>query len=159
MRFLLNKSVLIGLFLLIWACSAKVTYPTYFEGRNSIEHLPVLNDSTLAVSRISTDPEYGRIESKPIFLGVKDVYESGDNREKYLNALAGPNGEELVFKRFKSCCPFRTLNSRTVGADQKFGLLDIWVVTYAGISKPDTLYVNAYDQGELIAPKGYTIKK
>ncbi len=157
-NYLLKTNLIFLLFLLILACSKKVVYPTYFEGKNTIEHLPILNDSTLAINTVAPDNNYGRIESKPIFLGVKDVYESGDNRVKYLNALAGPNGEELTFKRYKSCCPFRTLNSRTFGSDQKFGLLDVWVVTYEGLSKPDTLYVNAYDQGELIAPKGYTIR-
>ncbi len=158
MRFLLNKGFVWGFVFVVWACSQKVSYPTYFEGRNTIEHLPLLNDSTLVVTNISTDTTYGRTVEKPIFLGVTNVHESGKNRVKYLNALAGPNGEELTFTRYKSCCPFITLNSRTPGADQKFGLLDIWVVTYEGIPKPDTLYVNAYDQGELIAPQGYTIK-
>jgi len=154
----LKTNLALLFFFLLLACSKKVVYPTYFEGKNTTEHLPILNDSTLAISIIAPANNYGRTESNPIFLGVKDVNESGDNRVKFLNALAGPNGEELSFKRYKSCCPFRTLNSRTVGADQKFGLLDIWVITYDGISNPDTLYVNAYDQGELIAPKGYTIK-
>lgn len=157
-KYLLKISFTFLILFIIIACSKKVSYPTYFEGQNTVEHLPTLNDSTLAITEVSTDYKYGRIESKPIFLGVKDVSESGENRIMFLNALAGPNGEELTFKRYKSCCPFRTQNSKTVGVDQKFGLLDIWIITYKGIAKPDTLYINAYDQGKLIAPKGYIIK-
>lgn len=135
----------------------KVVYPEYSSTRNTIEILPHLNDTTLLINEISTNPSYGRVPEKPIFLGVYDHREGGENRMKFFNALTGPNAEEVTSYRLKSCCPFRTLNSHTVGQDQKFGLLDIWIVNYDG-GNPDTLYVNPYDEGKLIAPTGYKIK-
>lgn len=135
----------------------KVVYPEYSAVRNTVEILPHLNDSTLLVNDISTNPLYGRVPEKPIFLGVYSYREGGKNRSKFFRALAGPQGEEISAYRLKSCCPFKTLNSQTVGPDQKFGLLDIWIVNYDG-GNPDTLYINPYDEGELIAPTGYKIK-
>jgi hypothetical protein len=150
--------VLLGVIMLVSCKHQKqVVYLEYSSVRNTIEVYEHLNDSTLLIGSISGDPTYGRIPEKPLFMGLADVYEGGRNREKFFNALIGLNGEEITARRYKSCCPFKTLNSRTVGADQKFGLLDIWIVSTEGRAI-DTLYVNPYDEGELIAPSGYLIK-
>ena len=133
-------------------------YPTFTTERNSIEKLEHYNDSTLLIKQISDDLEYGYIESKPIMLGVYNCDNGADNRTKYFNALKGPNGEAISFKRIKSCCPFRTPNSQTVGADQKFGLLDVWEISYEGLKEPIIVYINLYDQGTSLAPIGFTIK-
>lgn len=65
---------------------------------------------------------------------------------RYLDALRGPGGEPLQFKRTGSM-PLGP-NDRTI--------LDAYEVTYAGLDKPIVLYLDAYhyDDG-LKAPKGF----
>ena len=144
--------------IILTSCKAD-QYITYKKDINVIDAYPILNDSTLLVEKISDDPEYGRIPEKPIFVGVTNHHKGGENRGKFLNALLADNGDSLLQSRYKSCCPFRTLNSNTVGADQNFGLLDVWIVKkHKTTNWVDTLYINAYDEGELIAPQGYKLK-
>jgi hypothetical protein len=146
-------------------CAAKTVkgvslkdYPVFTTERNTTDSLPHLNDSTLHVYKFAKEPDYGYTESKPIFLGVRRARNGAANRIKFFNALAGPNGEELTCQRIESCCPFRTPNSETIDQDQKFGLLDVWEVTYKGLEKPLILYVNLYDEGTPKVPKGLTLK-
>jgi len=151
--------LIVGVFFLFAYCKQQKSfiYPEYSTERNTLKEYPHLDDSTLSVKKVAIDPQYGRDPLKPIFVGVYDYKEGGKNREKFFNALTGPNGEQLLARRYKSCCPFKTKNSYTIGADQKFGLLDIWLISIEG-NPTDTLYVNPYDQGELIAPVGYKLR-
>jgi hypothetical protein len=59
------------------------------------------------------------------------------NQGRFLNALAGPKGEEITFK--KSCCPFPT-------KEAKWGWI-LYEVTWQGQKKPIILYVNIYEKG------------
>nr|WP_320117521.1 hypothetical protein [uncultured Marinifilum sp.] len=133
-------------------------YPTYRKSRNTTEQLEQVNDSTLLVLNTSNDPKYAYTEQKPVMLGVYDCDDGANNRIKFFNALLGPNGEKVIAKRIKSCCPFHTLNSQTVGRGQKYGLLDVWELSYEGIEAPVTIFINLYDQGEIKAPMGFTLK-
>lgn len=141
-------------------CSScqKENFKWYTKKLNKVHELPHLNDSTLQIHRISEDYSYGRTPIQPIFLGVTNHHEGGKNRFKFINGLITADGEEVKGKRISSCCPFKTLNSHTVGSDQKFGLLDVWVI-WTDSAIYDTLYINPYDEGELIAPAGYNVKK
>jgi len=105
-----------------------------------------------AVTIVSTDNTYGYTEGNPIKVGGT---ESGPaNERKYLNTLAGPNGEEISYVRVGSCCPFNTPNGLMGG-----GLLDRYEIKWSGQTAPVYLYLNMYDKEELKAPVGFTIKK
>jgi hypothetical protein len=100
----------------------------------------------ITISEISSDQEYGRIESKAIRVG------GGPSREReYLMLLRGPNGESVRFERDGSCCGFETPNGIMGG-----GLLDIYSVWTGDASEPDKLYINMYDYEQPKAPKGFT---
>jgi hypothetical protein len=71
-----------------------------------------------------------------------------------LNALAGPNGEKLFYKKLESCCPFPTKQSE-IGA----GLLDVYQVNWLGCKRSLLLYFNIYEKGKLYIPVGLTAKK
>lgn len=149
--------------LLVYSCATKSKfdrkYPQYTKVVNTIESYDHLNDTTLAVSKFSTDPNYGRRPEKPIFIGVTNIYQSDYNRKKFLNALLFEDNTELGFKRLKSCCPFKTPNHKQVGRDQHFGLLEVWeVFPLHSPHKKDTLYINANDQGTPLIPTGYSSK-
>lgn len=75
------------------------------------------------------------------------------NERRFLNALAGPNGEPLSYERLGSCCTFKTKNSPF-----KKGLLDRYEVTWEGNATPVILYLNMYDAGPLRVPVNFTLK-
>ncbi|SHM00531.1 hypothetical protein [Hymenobacter psychrotolerans] len=101
---------------------------------------------------VATDPEYGVTQQKPICVGGKT--DSGArNQQRYLNALRGPGGEEISYRRRGSCCAFKTPNGIIGG----MGMLDVYEVSWAGSAKPMLLYLNFYDDGPLLAPVGLTL--
>jgi hypothetical protein len=81
--------------------------------------------------------------------------ENGErNQFAYLDALRGPGGETVTYFRIGSCCQFETPN----GLEGKTGLLDAYEVTYPGLPRPVTLYMNLYDppEGTNPVPQGFT---
>ena len=72
---------------------------------------------------------------------------------RFLKALAGPNGEKLVYKKLENCCPFPSKRALS-GA----GLLDVYEVSWTGNQKPLKIYINIYEKGFLFAPLGLSIR-
>jgi hypothetical protein len=133
-------------------------YPQYVSKRNVIKELPKINDSTLLIQTYAQDIEYGLKPEKPIFLGIIRTYDAIDNVDRFFNALLGKDGQILIKKRMKACCPFKTPNSTNIDKDKKFGLLEVYQLSYAGLEKPIILYINLYDEGALFIPRGFKSK-
>jgi hypothetical protein len=139
---------------------------SYSKQRNTIRQYDMLNDSTLQLSGVSSDMTFGIIEQKPIMLGVQDIREAAKGVEKYLNALTGPTGETISYKRLKPCCPFKTKNLILQYPihefDGKYGMLEKYSVSYTVNSQTQSviLYINLYDESKaLLAPHGFNYKK
>lgn len=113
----------------------------------------LLDENTFVITEISTDPSYGFTEKNPIKVGGADVKQGPINERRFLNALAGPNGEPISYRRTGSCCPFKTPNGLMGG-----GLLDHYRVTWEGAKDTLSIFINMYDHGNLQAPKGFRIK-
>jgi hypothetical protein len=109
------------------------------------------NGVAFVITEKSTDAEYGS-SKKPIKVGGVADSEGPLNERRFLNALAGPNGEEITYDRQGSCCPFDTPNS-SFG-----GMLDVYIITWKGQDKPMKLYINMYDKGALKIPVGFSAK-
>ena len=77
------------------------------------------------------------------------------NEQRFLNALAGPNGEKVSYKRQGSCCPFKTPNA--VFGDS--GMLDMYEISIEGMFQKIILYLNMYDSETLQVPVGFTLRK
>ena len=77
------------------------------------------------------------------------------NEQRFFNALAGPNGEKVTYKRQGSCCPFKTPNA--LFGDS--GVLDMYEVIIEGSSEKIILYLNMYDSETLQVPVGFTLRK
>jgi len=92
---------------------------------------------------ISTDAEFGRLLKKAIRVGGGALY-AGARERRYLDGLRGPAGEALTYARNGSTMPT---------ADQP-GPVDVYTVSYAGLDKPFTLYLDAYHFEEATAPAG-----
>lgn len=112
-----------------------------------------LNDQVFLINQYATDETYGYTEKNPIMVG-KEGGGPKDQR-RFLNALAGPNGEQIRYQRLGSCCGFYTKN----GLFGDSGMLDMYEVTYEGLDKPIIFYINMYDSDVLQVPVGFTLRK
>jgi len=144
---------ILPIFLLLACSSSKKTTSTQKDIYSSSQ-AKMLNDQTFQLTSVSDDDSYGYSEKNPIKVGGVKNNEGPTNERRFLNALLGPDNELVKYHRVGSCCPFDSPNGLMGG-----GLLDRYEVTYEGLNKPIILYINMYDYGVLMAPKGFTFKK
>jgi hypothetical protein len=142
-----NIAFLFTALLLISCSSTKNTSQSTYSGKHEL-----LDDLTFKIDEYSQDESYGYTQKNPIKVG--NFAEGPKNERRFLNALAGPNGEKISYYRIGSCCEFKTKNSPFGG-----GLLDKYSVTYEGSTKEIVLYINMYDADFLKVPVGFTLKK
>ncbi len=114
----------------------------------------ITQNNTFLLTTIATDLKYGYDKNYPINVFFQNSSWDEVNQKRFLNALAGPNGEKIEYKRTGICCPFPSKNINTGG-----GFLDTYTITYEGIKTPIVLYINKYEKGLLQAPAGFTVKK
>lgn len=108
-----------------------------------------LDDGSMKLSEVSTDKKYGFEAKHKTSIQVGTV----ENEYAYIGALRGPNGEQIQARRSGSCCSFKSKDS----AFGK-GFLDVWEITYPGLEKPMTIYLNGYKYEAPKCPKGLTFK-
>lgn len=127
-----------------------ITFILILAGCASASKNPLPIDSFVMTSQ---DPSYGFTKDKPIELGgflLGTKYEGA--HIEYFQSLLGPNGEEVEVRRLGSCCSFEDQNLPFGG-----GLLDIYELTYEGLSNPVIIYVNLYKFIQPMAPKGFVL--
>ena len=97
--------------------------------------------------RVSDDPAFATTKDHAAQVGGGAMYAAARER-RYLDALRGPGGEPLQYKR-----------RRSVGLDpsgRDLTILDEYEITYPGIKEPATVFLDAYHfDDELAAPKGF----
>ncbi|MCA4778043.1 2-dehydro-3-deoxyphosphooctonate aldolase [Empedobacter stercoris] len=142
----MNKYIYLAFVLLTLSCSTS----------KQIIKTNLKDNQTFDLIEISNDPTYGFSEKNPIQVGGVDKQSGPLNERRFLNALAGPNGEEVEYFRSGSCCPIKSKND-PLGFGQV--MLDNYRVTWKGSKDTVSIYINMYDYGSLKAPKGFTIKK
>jgi hypothetical protein len=109
---------------------------------------------TFVIKEVSTDETYGYTPENAVEVGgVKDS-EGPLNERRYLNALTGPNGQEISYFRAGSCCPVPSENAYISGR----AILDNYRVTWEGSKDTVSIYINMYDSSPLKAPKGLSLK-
>lgn len=117
--------------------------------------LPTLTkDNTFLITEYSQDAKYGFDPDYPVNVFYKNSKDENLNAQRYLNALAGPKGEKIFYKKLESCCPFPSKRTE-MGA----GFLDVYEITWVGLQKPLKLYLNIYERGYLLIPIGFSAKK
>ncbi|MBF2709891.1 2-dehydro-3-deoxyphosphooctonate aldolase [Flavobacterium soyangense] len=113
------------------------------------------SNNTFIITEFSKDKKYGYNPDYPINIFYYGGTNNGNiNQERFLNALAGPNGEKITYTKLESCCPFPTKRSE-MGA----GLLDVYQLSWEGQRNPVKLYLNIYEKGLLMVPLGLSLKK
>lgn len=117
--------------------------------------LPVIGkNNSFIITEYSKDKRYGYDKDYPINIYFRGTQNDTINQKYYLNALAGPKGEKISYTKLENCCPFPTKNS-----DMGAGFLDVYELTWEGLKKPITLYINIYERGILMVPVGLSLKK
>lgn len=148
------KKILSIIVLLLIATSCVSTQSTI---KNIDDNAPtpiLLKNNTFAIKEFSKDKRYGYEKDYPINVFFGSTSSETNNEYRFLNALAGPNGEKVNYKKLESCCPFPTKTSE-MGA----GLLSVYELSWDGQRNPVTLYLNIYEKGVLMIPVGFTLKK
>ncbi len=104
-------------------------------------------DGSMKLSEVSYNKNYGYKPNHKTSIKVGEI----KNEQAYLNALRGPNGEQVQFRRNGSCCEFKS-KSAAFGT----GLLDQYEIYYEGLKEPIILYINGYEYEQPKAPIGFT---
>jgi hypothetical protein len=117
--------------------------------------VPVVGkNNTFVITEYSKDKKYGYNKDYPINIYYKGTKNDTINQKYFMNALAGPKGEKIAYKKLENCCPFPTKNS-----DMGAGFLDVYELNWEGLKKPILLYLNIYERGQLMVPVGLSLKK
>jgi hypothetical protein len=92
---------------------------------------------------------YGYGRRNPVHVGGGQE-DGAANQRQWLDALRGPGGETLRYRRLGSCCEYHRGSAR--------GVLDAYEVTYPGLEKPVVLYIDMYAEPRSVQPppEGFT---
>ncbi|WP_298143387.1 2-dehydro-3-deoxyphosphooctonate aldolase [Flavobacterium sp.] len=125
--------------------------------KNVDENAPELQLNAVGnfvITDVSTNPKYGYDKDYPINVFFQNTKNDTINQFRFLNALAGPQGEKLRFRRIDDCCPFPSKRN-----DIGVGLLNRYEITWEGQKEPIVLYLNIFAKGRIAVPVGLTLKK
>lgn len=147
-------SILVLLFVLITTAGCISTKSMLKNVDNNAPIPSLSKENTFIVTEYSKDLKYGFNEEYPVNVFYVNSNDENLNASRYLNALAGPNGEKITYTKIESCCPFPTKRTE-IGA----GYLDIYELKWEGQNKPIRLYINIYERGYILVPIGLSIKK
>lgn len=138
--------------LLILSCVSTKSTLKNVDDNAPIPQLSAQN--TFVIKEYSKDKKYGYDADYPVNVYYRSAKQDSINQLRYLDALAGPKGEKLSYKKVETCCPYPTKKNE-MGA----GFLDVYEITWQGNQSPIKLYLNSYEKGALLVPIGLTIKK
>ena len=147
------KNIFFFIVLLIAATSCVSTKSTLKNVDDNAPDLTLTKNNTFAITLFSKDKKYGYNPDYPINIFYRNIRDETLNEIRFLNALAGPNGEKITYTRLETCCPFPTKRS-----DMGAGFLNVYELKWEGQKKPITLYLNIYEKGILMVPMGLSLK-
>lgn len=108
--------------------------------------LLLLSQAPASSCGVADESAFGTAVTSAIQVGGGAMY-AGSRQRRYLDALRGPGGEPLQYKR---------TGTRPLDSEGR-AIIDIYEVTYPGLDKPIALHLDAYHfDDELKAPKGFT---
>lgn len=150
-----NTLITIGLLTLLGCASQKGTSTSNAgRGDTRTREVQLLDANTYLLTEMAEDRTYGYDRSNPVKVGGSRESSGPRNERMFLNALLGPNGEEVKYFRAGSCCPFKTPN----GLIDNTGMLDRYRISWTGAKDTLDIFINMYDEGDLKIPVGLTAK-
>ncbi len=148
------KKIALLIVLLISVSSCVSTKSTLKNVDDNAPDLVLTKNNTFSITQFAKDKKYGYDPDYPVNIFFQNTNNEALNEVRFLNALAGPNGEKITFHRLETCCPFPTKRSN-MGA----GFLNVYELTWEGQKKPVKLYLNIYEKGILMVPMGLRLKQ
>ncbi len=148
----MKKIILLATFAILSSC---ISTKNTIQNIDQTAAYPEIYENQFIIIDYANDLKYGYSEFYPVNVRFS-VYENSNNKnvERFFNGLTGPNGEKLSYKLIETCCPFPSKNNK-MGA----GTLDLYEVSFEGISETKKIYIDTYERGEIKCPKGFAIKK
>ena len=147
------KKIALLIVLVIFTSSCVSTKSTLKNVDDNAPDLILKKDNTFAITQFAKDKKYGYDPDYPVNIFFQNTNSETLNETRFLNALAGPNGEKITYTRLETCCPFPTKRSN-MGA----GFLNVYELKWEGQKKPVKLYLNIYEKGILMVPMGLRLK-
>ncbi|WP_427873135.1 2-dehydro-3-deoxyphosphooctonate aldolase [Flavobacterium sp. MMS24-S5] len=147
------KKIALLIVLVIFASSCVSTKSTLKNVDDNAPDLILKKDNTFAITQFAKDKKYGYDPDYPVNIFFQNTNSETLNETRFLNALAGSNGEKITYTRLETCCPFPTKRSN-MGA----GFLNVYELKWEGQKKPVKLYLNIYEKGILMVPMGLRLK-
>ncbi len=150
-----SKSFFLALsFLLIFTTSCVSTKSTLKNVDDNAPTPILTKENTFLITLYSKDKKYGFEPDYPVNVFYLNSKDENLNAKRFLDALAGPNGEKITYTKIESCCPFPTKRHQ-IGA----GFLDVYELIWVDQKQPIKLYMNIYEKGYLMVPVGLSLKK
>ena len=148
----MRKLIILSFLVLLASC---VSTKNTIQNIDDNAFLPQIVDGHFILTETATDSKYGYSEFYPVNLGFSKYENSNNlNVNRFFNAITGPNGEKVTYKLIETCCPFPSKNNK-MGA----GTLDLYEVYFNGNVSDKKIYINTFEKGNVICPKGFSIKK
>lgn len=141
----------VGLIALLGCASPKNTGGSNTgKGDTRTRAVELLDNNTFLLTDRAADKSYAFERSNPVKVGGSSDSTGPANERRFLNALVGPNGEQVSYARAGSCCPFKTPH----GLIDNTGMLDRFRITWTGSKDTLDIFINMYDKGDLYIPVG-----
>lgn len=148
----MRKIIVLSLLVLFASC---VSTKNTIQNIDDTAILPQIIDGQFVLTETATDSKYGYSEFYPVNLGFSK-YENSNNSNvnRFFNAITGPNGEKVTYKLIETCCPFPSKNNK-MGA----GTLDLYEIYFDEKATNKKIYINTFEKGKVMCPRGFSIKK
>ena len=148
----MRKLIVLSFLVLFTSC---VSTKNTIQNIDDTAVLPQIFAGQFVLTETATDLKYGYSEFYPVNLGFSKFENSNNlNVNRFFNAITGPNGEKVTYKLLETCCPFPSKNNK-MGA----GTLDLYEILLDGVPSSKKIYINTFEKGKIICPKGFSIKK
>lgn len=148
----MHKIVVLSFLVLFTSC---ISTKNTIQNIDDTAVLPKIVGAQFILTETATDSKYGYSEFYPVNLGFSKFENSNNlNINRFFSAITGPNGEKVTYKLLETCCPFPSKNNK-MGA----GTLDLYEIYFDGNLTDKKIYINTFEKGKVICPKGFSIKK
>lgn len=148
------KKIILFIILSITVSSCVSSKSTLKNVDDNAPDLVLKKDNTFVITQFAKDKKYGYDPDYPVNIFFQNTNNETLNESRFLNALAGPNGEKITYIKLETCCPFPTKRSN-MGA----GFLNVYELKWDGQKKLVKLYLNVYEKGILMVPIGLRLKQ
>ena len=136
-------------------CMSCVSTKNTIQNIDETAVLPTIISNQFELLETASDLQYGYSEFYPINLGFS-TYENSNNQNviRFFNSFTGTNGEKVTYKLLETCCPFPSKQNK-MGA----GTLVLYEIYLDGKASNKKIYINTFEKGKIMCPKGFLIKK